>query len=372
MEAMIRDRLKAALWCSLIADALSMPVHWYYNPNDIKTQFGKITTYVVPSEYHPGSIMPQSSTTGGGRSYYSNKNNGALPPVIGGVILKGKEKFWGTKPYHYHCGMKAGQNTLNSLCLRLLIRSINESQNYNADHFLKNYVEFMTAENSHNDVYAESFHRDFFRNWQQGIEPKKCAGEEGHNTAQIGGFVMLTAVILLHYSDRELARQKALEHLRLTHKSPKLESYMNHFVDLLIDSIQFDPSSQPKKEFTYAKTDQIAGSLGFSKFSEKFNSLEDTEFIGRIVSSACYIQDSLPSLLWLIGKYGDSIEECLIANTNVGGENCHRGSAVGSVIGAINGFEQIPKRWVDGLYDRVEIEQEIDSFVELAIRLNKK
>ena len=36
MEASIlRDRIRGALWSSLIADALSMPVHWYYNPNDI-------------------------------------------------------------------------------------------------------------------------------------------------------------------------------------------------------------------------------------------------------------------------------------------------------------------------------------------------
>lgn len=44
---------------------------------------------------------------------------------------------------------------------------------------------------SHNDTYAESFHRDFFANWAKGVPPERCAlGTEGHNTAQIGGFVV--------------------------------------------------------------------------------------------------------------------------------------------------------------------------------------
>jgi hypothetical protein len=38
--------------------------------------------------------------------------------------------------------------------------------------------------------------RDFFRNYADGVPPEQCArGTEGHNTAQIGGFVMLPPVI---------------------------------------------------------------------------------------------------------------------------------------------------------------------------------
>ena len=31
--------------------------------------------------------------------------------------------------------------------------------------FLQSYVQFMTTPGSHNDTYAESFHRDFFSNY---------------------------------------------------------------------------------------------------------------------------------------------------------------------------------------------------------------
>jgi hypothetical protein len=40
------------------------------------------------------------------------------------VINHGKHKFWGVPGMHYHQGMKAGENTLNALCARVVTRSI--------------------------------------------------------------------------------------------------------------------------------------------------------------------------------------------------------------------------------------------------------
>lgn len=42
----------------------------------------------------------------------------------GDVINHGKHKFWGVPGMHYHQGMKAGENTLNALCSRLVTRTI--------------------------------------------------------------------------------------------------------------------------------------------------------------------------------------------------------------------------------------------------------
>jgi hypothetical protein len=74
---------------------------------------------------------------------------------------------------------------------------------------------------------AESFHRDFFKNWAMGVPPEKCSrGTEGHNTASIGGFVMLPPIIL-GTLPRGLAAAKeaALKHLALTHESSMLAKY---------------------------------------------------------------------------------------------------------------------------------------------------
>jgi ADP-ribosylglycohydrolase len=68
-------------------------------------------------------------------------------------------------------------------------------------------------------------------------------------------------------------------------------------------------------------------------------------------------------VLYLSWKYADSFEKAVLANTNVGGENCHRGSALGAVMGAALGESGIPPRFISGLADSEEIRKEIDAFV---------
>ena len=51
-------RIQNVLWGLFVGDALAMPVHWYYNPNNIKKDFnGGITTYEAARHPHPESFM---------------------------------------------------------------------------------------------------------------------------------------------------------------------------------------------------------------------------------------------------------------------------------------------------------------------------
>jgi ADP-ribosylglycohydrolase len=56
--------------------------------------------------------------------------------------------------------------------------------------------------------------------------------------------------------------------------------------------------------------------------------------IGSILSPACYLKDAFPAALFLAWKYSNNLEAALIANTNLGGDNCHRGIVIGALIGA--------------------------------------
>ena len=94
--------------------------------------------------------------------------------------------------------------------------------------------------------------------------------------------------------------------------------------------------------------------------------LDDRAVIGRgRFSSACYIQDSLPALLFLAYKYADDPEAAIIANTNVGGENCHRGAALGAIMGLAHGKAALPARWTSGLAAAPEIAAEVAGFSSL-------
>ena len=164
-----QKKATAALKNMFVADALAMPVHWYYNPLDIEKAFpGGITRLEATPEYHPSSIMSLHSTAKGGRG--EQTSHGQQREVVGEVILKGRRQYWNQPGQHYHRGMQAGENTLNAHCTRVLMRSLSDNDGrYNKQHFIDDYIDFMTADPPrHPDTYAESYHRGFFANLEAG------------------------------------------------------------------------------------------------------------------------------------------------------------------------------------------------------------
>lgn len=97
--------------------------------------------------------------------------------------------------------------------------------------------------------------------------------------------------------------------------------------------------------------------------SVRRNQSSDHEVIGGLLSPACYIDQSFPSTLYLAARYHNNFEAGLIANTNLGGDNCHRGAVLGAILGASLGVAAIPKRWINGLSAHVELNDEIEKFI---------
>lgn len=357
------DRMRGALWGMFIGDALAMPVHWYYNIAAIYQDFGgqnfgQIRDYQAPKAHHPNSIMALANTAKAGRGPQEGD-------IVGGVILKGKKQHWGQANRHYHQGMQAGDNTLNLLCARVLLRSLNANGRYDSTDFLREYIRFMTEPDQHNDTYAESYHRDFFANYASGVSPENCAGAEGHDTASIGGLVSLPLVIMATLGDGDLVTTTAaaLKQQRLTHRSPLLERHTLQLSELLFHIFQIPNPNTEQLACT------AAAKLGFpaAQVIEKVrrNKNADLDVIGGILSPACYVDQSFPSVLYLAARYHDDFESALIANTNVGGDNCHRGAVLGAILGATLGIEAIPSRWIDGLSAHAEINNEVEQFISL-------
>ena len=362
------DRIRGALWGMFIGDALAMPAHWYYNIATLWQDFGQIRDYQAPKAHHPNSIMALANTARAGRGSQEGD-------IVGNVILKGKKHHWGQANRHYHQGMQAGDNTLNLLCARVLMRCLNAKGHYEPNDFLQAYIRFMTEPDQHNDTYAESYHRDFFANYAKGIAPEKCAGAEGHDTASIGGLVSLPLVIMATLGDDALVEDAladnhlvnintaALTQQRLTHNSSLLE---RHTIELSALLFHIFHDSNPNLEQLACAA---ASHLGFAAAkvieSVRRNKSSDLDVIGGILSPACYVDQAFPSVLYLAARYHDDFESALIANTNVGGDNCHRGAVLGAILGATLGVNAIPTRWIDGLTAHDELNNEIEQFVKI-------
>ena len=359
------SRAVNALKTQFIADALAMPVHWYYNPMDIEKAFpGGIQQFEAAPDFHPSSIMSLHSTSSGGRHLGRRGANDPQPQVVGDVILKGRAQYWNVPNVHYHQGMGAGESTLNAYCARILMRSLADAGgHYDKSAFLSAYIGFMTADPpAHPDTYAESYHRGFFANFQAGLPPEKCAMTT-HDTPSVGGLVTVAPLV---FSQRlqgvGVAEIQALcrKHVASTHPDESLMKVCDRYVTLLCGFME-GPDEAGAKALLAEAGKGVAGMDVAALVKRK---LPDLQVVGRLYSSACYISDSWPVVLYLAYKYRKDPWLALRVNTNLGGDNVHRGMVLGVLLGLLDG--SVATSWFDQLVAHNEISQEIDALVSAA------
>ncbi|KAJ8247180.1 hypothetical protein GJAV_G00259670 [Gymnothorax javanicus] len=364
----VRRSVGEALWGMCAADAMSMPVHWYYCVQDIKKDFGGwIASFQSPRNRHPSSILTLSNTAGSGRTMSSLSQR---PPVVGTIILHDKLKLWKLPrgSVHYHQGLPAGANTLNTQCALRVLRTLtadgsvglgNVAEQRARASVLADYVSFMSTPGSHDDTYAESFHRAFFSDWQEERpsspsevlefaerrykENASVLSADGQLNA-IGCLPMAIPFILLSaQASEDQAVGAAVEFVRLTHPMVSLGECVSLYARVLHAALR-----------------------GSVYFPDVLGSEERLKVHQRAVAElglACYIKGALSSLFYLAHEFHDDLPGGILANTNCGGENCNRGAALGALLGARAGHVggAIPEEWKDGLEKAAEIRAALQS-----------
>jgi ADP-ribosylglycohydrolase len=263
-----------------------------------------------------------------------------VAPNAKGEILHSQAKYWGKKGIHYHQFLAAGENTLNVQICNLLIESLRQHAAYKRDDFLKRYIVFMTTPNHHRDTYIEECHRNFFANYARGLAPHKCGVTEKH----IGGLIGIIPIVLLYYHKPDKARQRAFQHLALTHPGSQMAVAASLIIAILLQVLGGASLRKAILAEIKAQKNPLMG-YPFVKWIEE----SDDKVIGPRFSTACYVEHSVPAVIYLALKYYQNPEKALIVNTNLGGDNASRGSVLGALLGAANGIEKFPERWIDGL-----------------------
>ncbi|KAL4220406.1 hypothetical protein ACF0H5_020809 [Mactra antiquata] len=388
MSEKVFQSSQGAIYGALIADALSMPVHWYYNPGDIKSGYGSwLTGYVAPNKRHPSSIMSLSAVDGSGRTGWHKKSK----QIVGSVILHDKLKYWqGDRTTHYHQGMRPGDNTLNSVMILEVLKTIqrvdpkvNKPSREVRGQVLQDYVKFMTTPGSHNDTYAESFHRSFFKDWASQDEKlttadqllefteqrytDKMRGSPDSQLLVIGSICPILPWIVrnAHRSENECTNE-VIDFIKCTHPVkgilPFVEMYsrMLHAVingrDLkqeVLNALSHSELGGPqKRERVLALIDKANR---YPKGSEE--RLQCYQLATQTLGSACYIEGAMSSMLFLAYEFADDFEGGVLANANCGGENCHRGAALGALLGAnaINKGHGLPTKLLEGLQAKKQV-----------------
>lgn len=412
MNTESRRRLQNSLWGLFIGDALAMPAHWYYRADNIQKVFDggirgyrdathpHLESFMVGMAYHPDIETanryrrPFDILHGHVRFYHTSYTTLEIRSTE-------REKAHGnpvpdlTNRYHYHHGLKAGENTLAAHLVRVLMRSVIRHGRYEPLAFIEDFISHLTTPGKNRDPYLEIYIRRWFENYSQGL-PSHCCAELQRNVWSIGshGGIIRPLVISMIAGSAYQGFGLAIEHQNLTHRSENVTSALGVLVPLLhallagedpittiVDHARHvrPPEVTGERLFESYRNHRGPGNIPKQKMWEFHTQLSDTPFeldqiirgrqesevINHLFATACYPEHGLPLLLYLFRNHNAHLESALLANANCGGDNVHRGMILGLLAGAAN--KDIPDYLKQGLTAFDELKIEIDSFSDIAL-----
>ncbi len=400
------QRIENALWGLFVSDAICMPAHWYYNLNYLKKDFGSISGYNDAPHPHPESFMV-------GNPYFPDVEN-AKKLDRPYDILHRHVRFYNTsynslqvgirthsgehgnlmpaldERYHYHHGLKAGENTLGANLVRVLMRSVIKKGDYEPQNFLNDFVSYMSFSNNNRDPYLEIYIRKWFENYSQGLPAELCAASQRDtwSIAAHGGIIRPLVLSLLKKSSFE-ALGTAISHQQLTHRSEEISSSLGLLVPFLTDLLQGCSAEDLLQKFTrqiplikihgeeltkmyhdYQGPSNIPKEMMWkihTEFSDEYLSdilptATDESMIGKRFATACYPEHGVPLIFYFLHKNRFDFTSSLFDNANAGGDNVHRGMILGMISGAVTPVPEVLKK---GLKEYKSIKKEISDFVKL-------
>jgi len=330
------ERYRGAATGAFVGDALAMPAHWYYDRAAIRSDYGVLDVYRAPRRLHPDSVLSR-------RDYKADDEEAD--------ILGEDRVFWGAQSIHYHQHLRPGENTLNLKLLRVALDQLFVQNQYDRARYADRYVNYMRTPSEHHDTYLEACHRGFFRNLRSGTPAGDCAVEERHIGGMVAVVPLYAALRVLGSQDAD-ARTAVLEHVSVTHRGELITDAANTLLTVASElwdgaTIRESIDLHTRKQDLPYLGDPVA----------RLATRADEQVIGPLYGSACDLPESLPATFYLAWKYFDSPRRGLVANTMVGGDNCHRGAVLGSLIGLTQGPEVFPENWRTGLLGHIPVEQ---------------
>ncbi|XP_072309207.1 uncharacterized protein [Eucyclogobius newberryi] len=306
------------------------------------------------------------------------------PDVIGTIILHNKLHLWKNQSgtVHYHQGLNAGDNTLNVLVslragLSLVQGKFRDCSSPEArGAVLKDYVDFMTTPGSHRDSYAESWHRDFFKDWSlerptspeqilsfaEARSQRKLKSYADSQLDAIGCLPMILPFVLLAASaNQETAVRAAVEMVTLTHPHPNALKTVALFARTL-HAVVGGACLKAQSEHALKALGQWETSVRYSKQAQRFpvGSEQRLRVHQRALGElglACYSSGALSSLFHLAYEFHDDPLGGILANTNCGGENCSRGAGLGALLwaSAAHRDQIFPQTWTRAMKDAQDL-----------------
>ncbi|MDF0751535.1 ADP-ribosylglycohydrolase family protein [Marinobacter sp. 71-i] len=403
MSHSIVRRIENALWGAFIGDALAMPVHWFYSPENIRKQFPEgINRYYPAPHPHPDAFMLGMSyqpnvekARAAGRNYdilHQHARYYRTTYNDFGFSLEDRDGEHGNATaaldnrMHYHHSLEAGESTLGAGLVRVLMRSVINRNGYSQDGFLEDFIRYMTLLRDNKDPYTEIYLRRWFEHYSLGEAPENCAEHQRRvwSIGSVGGLVRPLVLALLNPDNPYLATGMALGHQQLTHRSEMVSSGLSLLAPALLRLVNGEsPQAIFSELLQQLPAPAVSGRALFQAYRDHDGPgnipADETwrlhmSFLNDSVAAknpdyfatACYIEQALPLMAALGEEQNGDFIGTLRANAEAGGDSVHRGMVLGLLLAA--GSKDVPEEWKTGLKDHDELAGEIHQFAAIAAR----
>ncbi|HEY5777780.1 MAG TPA: ADP-ribosylglycohydrolase family protein [Terrimicrobiaceae bacterium] len=286
------DKLAGLLYGSFIADGLALGVHWIYEQEELRRDFGRVTDFLDPHE----------------DSYHPSKKRG--------------------EQTHY------GDQALT------LMESIKSRGRFEVSGFAQDWLRMWDGYPDYFDQATE----ETLRHLNAGVPAEEAASKSN----ELGGAARIAPLLVLMSGDLvESSVAAARAQTALTHGSQIVgdaAEFLTRTVFALLAGVELRKSLEQAASAAYDELDVQA-------MLQRVDATRPLKIpaAAKSLGLACPAPQALPTLLMLLDRCGDDFETALIENTNAGGDNAGRGLAIGMVLGAMHGKSRIPQRWLRGL-----------------------
>jgi ADP-ribosylglycohydrolase len=359
------ERRKAMVYGSFIGDSLALGVHWIYNVKAIEKRVGRIDDLIAPvvQTFHPGKAAGQLTHYGdqmllllrfcaescaGGGTGSSGESGGAVsrageagrPEGVGGAAGSASA---------------AGRTVPGAV--------------FDRSAFLHRWVEFMESY----DGYMDKASRATLANYREltgaGKEP---AGDDAASSSDdLAGAGRIAPVLYFtgdggrlrgggrNVGDGRSGRDDAVAAARaqasVTHNNPTVLESAAFFTDLVLGALEGVSPVERARELI--ETEYRDGAI--AELVRKGLESAGADSTGAIAGfgQACSVEMGVPSVMHLISAYEGDLKEALVAGCMAGGDSAARNHAIGMILGAYLGVDDLPQKWFDSLEAREEIER---------------
>ena len=293
----MRDKAETMVLASFAADSLALGVHWIYDIQQITSRYGRVERFLKPRE----------------DSYHPTKDKGAFT--------------------HY------GDQQL------VLLESVAAKKGFDLNDFSQRWQRLFQNYTG----YFDGATKGTLANFSKGKGPQ----DSGSPSNELAGACRIAPLVFCYRNSLDDLIVAARVQTRMTHGDPLTVHAAEFFARVAWKTLRGTSPSEAIDEVTQNYYPDTI----FAEWVQEGVGSRDRESLPAIGSfgQSCHTPAAFPGVIHLIAKYEKDLKEALVQAVMAGGDNAARGMAVGMILGAYLGQEQLPEEWLTDLRKGEEI-----------------